>query len=468
MDARIALGLCLLLLPLAPVAGGHAGQTVADHPCPDLSTVWGHGHAAAGDDVFLWLDTHEETVHGSTGGAYWSAPAGDNRTFPLLLDPPVAFPTALDPNGTIRIDVAGRAESATGPVLPGPVQTVIDVVLGTDQVPAEAKEILRSLRYTGLQNVGPADVTLQADLVSGGTVVATGQATGVNTQPDGALAVPPSPSSVNETLPDLPRDSPIDPPPVHTPGDRATFQATFELTPTLAMLPPGEPVFLSLTRAEPLAWDLLLGGEDGLSMDLPIVDHPFGPLCPDWVVPPLNATVDAPSKATAAPGDAVTFTISLENPARIAQDVRFTFSGGDYGVVRGVVEDAVDGLVTVDAYEEKVVSGSYQVAENAVEATYRLTLQFTDNNTTIGHVTEVVVAHPVSEPSPSPTPSPSPSLAPSGEGEGAGGASSEGQAGPAAAERFDAGDAGGDSPAAGVLAAAAAVAIGFAAAWRRR
>lgn len=458
MDRRFAFALALLTVSLLPAVGAHAGHVEATHPCPDVATLWGHGHDADGDR-FFWLDTHKESVHGPPGAAYWAPPAeADNRTFSLLLDPPLRFPTALDENGTIRIDVVGRAESATGPLLPGPIQAVVDFLLGTDEVPAEVKDALRTIRYEGAQDVGPADVTLEAKLHVGGFVVASGQASGVNTQPDDTLGVPPSPSSVNGSLPDAPRDFPVDAPPVHPPGERAPFRAVFDMASTTAMWRPDMPVWLTITRSEPFAWDLLLGGDDGLRMDLPIVDHPFGPLCPDWVLPAVNVTVAAPAKTTAAPGGVVNVTVGLENPARIERTVRFAFAGGDYGVVRGVVDGAEDGAVTVRPYEHRAVSVQYRVADHAVEATHRITMHVSHDNTTLAFPADVVVTRPDEVPSaPAPPDGDGHASVPAGDG-----------ATPPLVEKFDAADEGGDSPGPGALLVAAAVAAGFAAMRRRR
>lgn len=458
MDARFLAALALFAVPMLPAVGAHAGQVEAAHPCPDVSTLWGHGHDAGGER-FFWLDTHEESVHGPAGTAYWAPPAdADNRTFSLLLDPPLRFPTALDEEGTIRIDVVGRAESATGPVLPSPVQAVFGILLGTNEVPAEVKDALRAIRYEGAQNVGPADVTLEANLHVGGSVVATGQASGVNTQPDDTLGVPPSPSSVNGSLPDAPRDFPVDPPPVHPSGDRAPFRATFDMTSTATMWGPDKPIWLTITRSEPFAWDLLLGGEDGLRIDLPIVDHPFGPLCPDWVVPPVNVTVAAPAKVTAAPGGVVNVPVGLENPARVERTVRFAFAGGDYGVVRGVVDGAEDGTVAVRPYEHRAVSVEYRVAGHAVEDTHRITMHVSHDNTTLAFPTHVVVVRPDEVPG-----APAPP-----DGGGHASASPGDDATPPLVETFDAADDGGASPGPAVLLVATALAVAFAAVRHRR
>lgn len=450
MSDRIPI-LCLAgLLFFLPIVAAHGGEADAAPVCPDLAILYGHVHDDEVEGRYFWLDTDSESEH-AEASAYWAPPAAsDNRTFVLAIEPNVTAPTALSNQSTIQIVLSGRAESSTGPLLPGPVQGVLDTLLGNENVPGAVKQIIRDNRHAQFHNVGSSDVTLRATLRAGDTVVGQAEATGVNPTPDDTLAELPSPSDHNEAAPDPPRESPADAPPVHPPGqERAPFRASFEFPPVVSMLPAGLPVTLTVERLEPFAWDLRLEGDDGLRVDLPVVDHRFGPVCPDWDLPDVTVTSTAPAEADRAPGGVLDFRVVVNNSARLPTEVAFSFAQGGHGVVAGSIQGiGAKGNASLGPYEERHFHGRYTVAEYAPERPFDVVLVVEHDNGTVRHTTTVHVVEPPEEAGPSKGPGPDQEDdATTFE------ASDAPQSGPGHVADLDPAEDGGSAPAAGVVAA---------------
>jgi hypothetical protein len=437
------------VLLIASVPGSaHPGETDATHLCPDVATLYAHVHGS-GDDRYFWMDTQEDSPHADTGSPYSGGSEGGAYT--LTLEPALAHAVLLNQSERVVVVVHGQAQTSSA-VFPGPVQDVFDAIGGVEQVPGPVKDAIEDIRDDEVQNVGSGDATIRATLRAGPIIIGSGQASAEVTH------TPPS------TL------------------ERAPFDVEVAFEPRIAMVEPSfGNVTLTLERLEPLAWDIgtvrpmeppadpgpetvaaaLQGPAGQTRVDLPILDHATGPLCPEWDLAPLEASSDAPKQESRAPGQFFEFSVSVTNPERLAQNVTLGFADVDRAL-EGTFHNANAGdVIVVEAYESRMFNARVTVADGATPGTASINVTATGDNLSFGRVITVTVVEPEPQPDPSDD-------SPSEDGQNASVPADEPPAGDAENGTGLEAEAGGRSPAFAVMAAVGALALAAGFKSRRR